>query len=333
MGISVVCNMEYSLQRNGFHTHLNKYFKEDKKFLDVTLACDDQYQTKAHKIILSAGSPFFENILSKSKHQESFIFLNGIKEKELKNMLHFLYNGETSVAEEEVQEFLKILKMLDLDTEQITYTNAGEKKGITGSLGNLIGDSDDLDLELDQHGFADNHMDDGEYRNTMNKTAIKTEDQWSEKLLTVEVNEENVNKSVKEGAITEDKGHNVEDSEEMGQTLPGMTTTNEKEEIESDTMTDNDDLCVKVDGLWECKICGKTYVKRYHANRHALTHNTETHICNICGKTLKTEDSLQKHVSYVHCTEIFSCKVCGKENMSKTQFKNHTYLSKPCRKA
>ena len=53
------------LRRNDFVSNINSVFKElcdDKDFFDVTLASDD-VQNQAHKVILSACSPFFRNIL------------------------------------------------------------------------------------------------------------------------------------------------------------------------------------------------------------------------------------------------------------------------------
>ena len=35
-------------------------FREDNDFADVTLACEDGQQVEAHKVILAASSPFFE---------------------------------------------------------------------------------------------------------------------------------------------------------------------------------------------------------------------------------------------------------------------------------
>jgi hypothetical protein len=46
--------------------------REEQDYFDVTLACDDGYQIEAHKIILSAGSPFFSEIFKKSKHPNLF---------------------------------------------------------------------------------------------------------------------------------------------------------------------------------------------------------------------------------------------------------------------
>ena len=51
----------------------------DKDFLDVTLACDDGQQIKAHKVVLSSCSSFFKNILLKNPHPSPLIYLKGVK--------------------------------------------------------------------------------------------------------------------------------------------------------------------------------------------------------------------------------------------------------------
>ena len=47
----------------------------DKDFFDVTLACGDE-QIQAHKVILSASSPFFKSILCRNRHQHLLLYLN-----------------------------------------------------------------------------------------------------------------------------------------------------------------------------------------------------------------------------------------------------------------
>ena len=72
------------LQWNDFRENVDSAFKSlrnDKKFTDVTLACEDGQQIEAHKIILAASSPFFEKILHKSKHPHPLIYLRGIRSK------------------------------------------------------------------------------------------------------------------------------------------------------------------------------------------------------------------------------------------------------------
>ena len=59
------------LQWNDFKENVVNTFgslKEDKDFTDVTLACEDGKQVEAHKVILAASSPFFQDILKRNKH-------------------------------------------------------------------------------------------------------------------------------------------------------------------------------------------------------------------------------------------------------------------------
>jgi hypothetical protein len=52
---------KFCLRWNDFENNISSAFRElrdDKDFFDVTLACDDE-QLQAHKVILSACSPFF----------------------------------------------------------------------------------------------------------------------------------------------------------------------------------------------------------------------------------------------------------------------------------
>ena len=54
------------LQWNHFRKNISSTFgdlREDKEFTDVTMACEDGQQVKAHKVVLIASSPFFLNIL------------------------------------------------------------------------------------------------------------------------------------------------------------------------------------------------------------------------------------------------------------------------------
>ena len=95
-----------------------------------------------------------------------------------------------------------------------------------------------------------------------------------------------------------------------------------KEELHTKT----DKLIELVDGLWECKTCAKTSVRKIDAKRHTEIHLTSiTHACTLCGKTLRTSNSLMKHVQYVHADPDASmvCNICGKSGMNRTRFQNH----------
>ena len=79
---------------------------QDSDFTDVTLACMDDVQIKAHKFILSASSPFFKNILAKNAHSHPLVYLKGTNGKVLEALLGFMYKGESKVLEADLKEFL-----------------------------------------------------------------------------------------------------------------------------------------------------------------------------------------------------------------------------------
>lgn len=59
---------QYSLRWNDFHSSILSTFRnlrDEEDFVDVTLACDSSSFT-AHKVVLSACSPYFRRLLKVS---------------------------------------------------------------------------------------------------------------------------------------------------------------------------------------------------------------------------------------------------------------------------
>jgi len=115
---------KFCLRWNDFETNISVAFRElreEKDFFDVTLACDDS-QLQAHKVILSACSPFFRNVLRKNPHQHPLLYLKGVKYKELLSVLNFMYMGEVNVAQEELNSFLAVAE--DLRVKGLTQNNS-----------------------------------------------------------------------------------------------------------------------------------------------------------------------------------------------------------------
>jgi len=88
--------------------------RDDKDFSDVTLACEDGKQMEAHKVILAASSPFFQNLLRQNKHPHPLIYMRGIKSEDLMAIVDFLYYGEANVYQENIDAFLAIAEELNL---------------------------------------------------------------------------------------------------------------------------------------------------------------------------------------------------------------------------
>ena len=105
---------KFCLRWNDFESNISVAFRElreEKDFFDVTLACEDS-QVSAHKVILSACSPFFRNVLRKNPHQHPLLYLKGVKYQEMLSVLNFMYQGEVNVAQDELNSFLAVAEEL-----------------------------------------------------------------------------------------------------------------------------------------------------------------------------------------------------------------------------
>ena len=105
------------LQWNHFRENISSAFgdlRQDKEFTDVTLACGDGQQVKAHKVVLVASSPFFLNILKRNKHPHPLIYMRGVRPENLMAMVDFFYNGEANVYQENLDSFLVSAEELQL---------------------------------------------------------------------------------------------------------------------------------------------------------------------------------------------------------------------------
>ena len=107
-----------------FRTKVLKNLYEDDNFTDVTLACEDGHQLKAHRAVLSTCSPFFQNILKKNQSNNMVLYLSGTNYKDLSSILKFVYLGECDVPMNEVDNFLFTAKCLKVDDlQEVKGTN------------------------------------------------------------------------------------------------------------------------------------------------------------------------------------------------------------------
>jgi len=121
---------KFCLRWNDFESNISVAFQElraDKDFFDVTLACEEE-QLQAHKVILSACSPFFRNILRRNPHQNPLLYLKGVKYADLQAVLNFMYHGEVNVAQEELNSFLAVAE--DLKVKGLTQSHSNHASSL-----------------------------------------------------------------------------------------------------------------------------------------------------------------------------------------------------------
>ena len=88
--------------------------REDLDFTDMTLVCEEDHQIKAHRVILSAMSPFFKSVLKRNKHSHPMLYMRGLKAKDLEAIVDFIYHGEANIFQEDLDGFLALAEEFQL---------------------------------------------------------------------------------------------------------------------------------------------------------------------------------------------------------------------------
>nr|CAD7568244.1 unnamed protein product [Timema californicum] len=107
---------QFCLRWNNYQSNLTNVFDQllqSESFVDVTLACDG-HSVKAHKMVLSACSPYFQSLFFDNPCQHPIVILKDIKWPELKAAVEFMYKGEINVSQEQIGPLLKVAESLKI---------------------------------------------------------------------------------------------------------------------------------------------------------------------------------------------------------------------------
>lgn len=97
---------------------------QNELFVDVTLACGSRTM-KAHKMILSACSPYFQSLFLENPCQHPTIILRDVEWLELRAAIEFMYKGEVNVFQEQIGPLLRVAEMLKIRGLTEVYGDVG----------------------------------------------------------------------------------------------------------------------------------------------------------------------------------------------------------------
>ena len=138
----------FCLRWNDFQSNITSTFSQFQTktyFQDVTLVSDDHKQISAHRVILSAGSGYFNHVLSGNAHSHPLLCLDGINSSELNNVIDFIYTGELQLYQENLDRFLQIAQKLQLQGIQSSEEN-GIKEKIETKYDAVVAESDSMNF-------------------------------------------------------------------------------------------------------------------------------------------------------------------------------------------
>ncbi|KAJ8737467.1 hypothetical protein PYW08_000062 [Mythimna loreyi] len=107
---------QFCLRWNNYQSNLTSSFDQllqTQSFVDVTLSCDGQ-SLKAHKVVLSACSPYFQSLFMDNPCQHPIIIMRDTKYCDLKAAVDFMYRGEINVSQEQIPALLKVAESLKI---------------------------------------------------------------------------------------------------------------------------------------------------------------------------------------------------------------------------
>jgi len=266
---------KFCLRWNDFESNISSAFRDlrdDKDFFDLTLACEDDEKIQAHKVILAACSSFFCHVLRHNPHPHPLLYLKGIKHTDLQSLLSFMYHGEVSVAQEELNSFLAVAEELKV-------------KGLTENSPRCEKPPPPKPMPP-QQTF---------YHGPQSKPITQPEDEIQEiPTIKSEPNEQPPAPQVQPHATNAGLEQTYEarreqawdmDHEEVDQQIESLIQKNPE-------------------GGYLCKACGLIQHNKALMKRHVETHlDTPGYYCNFCGKQCKTRYSLRKHILRKHREE------------------------------
>jgi len=257
-----------------------KQLRQEEDFCDVTLVSDDDKHIEAHKLVLASASSCFRDIIKKTKQVHPLLYLRGVKSLELTQMLDFIYHGEVKVPQADLQKFLEV----------------AQDFGVTGLMDNFV-------------SMPDSGSD---RRNTKIKKQVKQEVQETYLPEPYPFNLDFINDNIQfDDIIGEEIIGEVQANEEVISSVVELDEGNlvlNNSNLVFDNSAAKDEIDEKVEdmifsesGCWGCKKCGKVMKKKQHIKNHAESHlEGYSHPCPICGKSSKTRNALQNHISYFH---------------------------------
>ncbi|XP_039284508.1 longitudinals lacking protein, isoforms N/O/W/X/Y isoform X9 [Nilaparvata lugens] len=133
----MAADQQFCLRWNNHQSTLIQVFDTllaSEQLVDCTLAAEGQY-LKAHKVVLSACSPYLELLLAQHYEKHPIVILKDVKFQELKSMMDYMYRGEVNISQDQLSTFLKAAESLQIKG----LTDSGEDSRDVGSTKRVDG--------------------------------------------------------------------------------------------------------------------------------------------------------------------------------------------------
>ncbi|XP_040564831.1 uncharacterized protein [Lepeophtheirus salmonis] len=330
------------LRWNDFESNIKLGFSElrkEEEFFDVTLACGSK-QIKAHKVILSACSPFFRSIIKSVPHQHPLLYLRGIKFNYMESLLCFMYNGEVNVTQEELKNFLAVAEELKIkglsQNQSLQSPSINEEAHLPPNKRPRIVNK--VDLSSPRANITRENSSPVISKESTCQTHVSSK-HYSQPTITIEDDEiQDIT------PITEDKKYVVNNSMTIPDKPQEVDDSLHKEEFiedQNEYESASGDFCYdEEESITDHDLSGapgpsgtsipldenKELNEKLNAEINRLIKRTPDGVyqCISCKKTTKRLQNLQFHIESMHViTDGFECHLCGTILKTRQYYQKH----------
>ncbi|XP_073989713.1 uncharacterized protein isoform X3 [Rhodnius prolixus] len=314
--------------------------RTEEYLVDVTLCCEG-HKFRAHKVILSACSPYFRNVFKENPCEHPVVILKDVFPEDVEALLSFVYQGIVYVSEKKLSSFLQTAELLQI-------------KGLTGAASSFN------DEQARQAATPQSPV---KRRKSAPVRIVKQEDGEDTNSTQMEGEEEGIVKNefsediIEDTKNQDDDGSIGEESESEGSGDVNATTYASIDMREEVAAADRERLgsagiknepvsnfmqqslaarqraAVSSQGVMDSTIQSQYQLPVSNQGLPELLSPSDTRRgewrcmqpqrCQLCGKVFSNSGNLRQHISNVHMPgERVPCNVCYR------MFKNKEYLRK-----
>lgn len=296
---------------------LLEYLYNEQSFVDVTLSCSDG-MIRAHKLVLSACSPYFDTIFRENPCKHPTVILRGISLREMQLIIEYMYVGAVDIPENELSALLKIANELHI-------------KG-------LVQDPADDDEIADKRDSGSNSSRECRQDEECEDKHQESYESQTDHRSSPENICQNDSNSIPENN-DDIKNHNMMESDEAAMATMCGIMSMAQVKMEEGGMNSIKDENMKMENYrYEynpqdancypselfCRICERGFQNKQNMKRHMQTHSgVKPHQCKFCELSFLRLSHLQRH-HRVHTGERpFSCDQCDKQFSRSDKLKQH----------
>ena len=257
-------------------------------FSDVTLICEDT-KIQAHRLVLTASSPFFSSVLRMLEHPKPMIYMKGIKAMDMEAILDFIYKGEATVLKENLETFMALAEELEMN-------------GLSKRNSEVVEDVSNLQKTKDKTP---------KYRSNRSRFKdLKIKEDTSEKI------------DWSLGNISPSQEYQIKDNVKHDETIQSMIMKNEETStfsckacgklLKSRVSTVNHIETKHIQGISHpCNHCSKVSKSREGLRQHTAAKHSDAKQskylpfpCNMCDKGSVSKDGLRQHIKSNHVNHV-----------------------------